>query len=298
MFERYTEKARQVIFFARYEASHFGSSSIETEHLLLGLLRGDKALINRFLPTAAFVESIRSQINSRTPTRDIVPTSVDLRLSQECKRALVYGGQEADHLNHKHIGTEHLLLGLLCSEKSFAAEILNQRGLALSQVREEIARPARISMGVYLATNSDSDYVDGEVQERNRSERDRGNIQTQFFVYFRNRLEQWGISVDPGLRLRVGPTRARVVDICVFLKDSTGVPFLCVEVVSSEDRVGRTLDRVNDYLAMGVPHVWVADPMTKAAFQITPTEGWREVKDGVLRTENPSFDVPLAEIFA
>ena len=49
MFERYTEKARRVIFFARYEASQFGSPYIETEHLLLGLLREDKALANRFL---------------------------------------------------------------------------------------------------------------------------------------------------------------------------------------------------------------------------------------------------------
>ena len=51
MFELYTEKARRVIFFARVEASQFGSSYIETEHLLLGLLREDKALANRFLPS-------------------------------------------------------------------------------------------------------------------------------------------------------------------------------------------------------------------------------------------------------
>ena len=72
MFERYTEKARRVIFFARYEASQFGSPYIETEHLLLGLLREDKALANRFLRSHAAVESIRKQIEdeifaSRTP---------------------------------------------------------------------------------------------------------------------------------------------------------------------------------------------------------------------------------------
>src|SRR6202521_5139978 len=61
MFERYTEKARRVIFFARYEASQFGSPYIETEHLLLGLLREDKALTNRFLRSHASVESIRKQ---------------------------------------------------------------------------------------------------------------------------------------------------------------------------------------------------------------------------------------------
>ena len=66
MFERYTEKARRVIFFARYEASQFGSPYIETEHLLLGLLREDKALANRFLRSHAAVESIRKQIEGHT----------------------------------------------------------------------------------------------------------------------------------------------------------------------------------------------------------------------------------------
>src|SRR6187399_2696102 len=140
MFERYTEKARRVIFFARYEASQFGSPYIETEHLLLGLLREDKALANRFLRSHAAIESIRKQIESHTTMRDKVSTSVDLPLSHECKRVLAYGAEEAERLNHKHIGTEHLLLGLLREEKCFAAEILHERGLRLSQVREEIAR--------------------------------------------------------------------------------------------------------------------------------------------------------------
>ena len=78
MFERYTEKARRVIFFARYEASQFGSPCIETEHLLLGLLREDKALANRFLRSSASVESIRKQIEAHTTLREKVSTSVDL----------------------------------------------------------------------------------------------------------------------------------------------------------------------------------------------------------------------------
>ena len=82
MFERYTEKARRVIFFARYEASQFGSPYIETEHLLLGLLREDKALTNRFLRSHASVESIRKQIEGRTTIREKVSTSVDLPLKQ------------------------------------------------------------------------------------------------------------------------------------------------------------------------------------------------------------------------
>ena len=140
MFERYTEKARRVIFFARYEASQFGSPYIETEHLLLGLLREDKQLANRFLRSHAAVDSIRKQIEGHTAVREKVSTSVDLPLSHECKRVLAYGAEEAERLSHKHIGTEHLLLGLLREEKCFAAEILHERGLRLSTIREELQR--------------------------------------------------------------------------------------------------------------------------------------------------------------
>ena len=140
MFERYTEKARRVIFFARYEASQFGSPFIETEHLLLGLMREDKQLANRFLRSHNAVDVIRKQIEGHTTPREKVSTSVDLPLSHECKRVLAYGAEEAERLNHKHIGTEHLLLGLLREEKCFAAEILHERGLRLSTIREELQR--------------------------------------------------------------------------------------------------------------------------------------------------------------
>src|SRR5205814_4092267 len=139
MFERYTERARRVIFFARYEASQFGSTTIETEHLLLGLIREDKNLTNRFLRSHSSIESIRKQIEGRTTIREKVSTSVDLPLSQECKRVLAYAAEEAERLGHEHIGTEHLLLGLLREEKSFAAELLHERGLRLSEFREEVA---------------------------------------------------------------------------------------------------------------------------------------------------------------
>jgi ATP-dependent Clp protease ATP-binding subunit ClpC len=140
MFERYTEKARRVIFFARYEASQFGCPYIETEHLLLGLLREDKALTNRFLRSHASIESIRKQVEGRTPVREKVSTSVDLPLSQECKRVLAFAAEEAERLSHKHIGTEHLLLGLLREDKSFAAEMLHERGLRLPALREDLNR--------------------------------------------------------------------------------------------------------------------------------------------------------------
>jgi ATP-dependent Clp protease ATP-binding subunit ClpC len=168
MFEKYTEKARRVIFFARFEASVFGSRRIETEHVLLGLLREHKALTNRFLRSHTSFESIRKQIEEHTIIREQVPTSVDLPLTNESKRALDYAAEEAERLSHKHIGTEHLLLGLLREEKCFAAQILMERGLRLSQVREELARHAGVAtLGGGRASGLDelSSYISDLVDE-------------------------------------------------------------------------------------------------------------------------------------
>jgi hypothetical protein len=138
MFERYTEKARRTIFFGRYEASQFGSPYIESEHLLLGLLREDKSLVNRFLKSHAAVESIRKQVGEQTVIREKVSTSVDLPLSNECKRILAYAMEEADNLSHKVIGTGHLFLGVLRENDCFAAKLLRERGVALGMARLQI----------------------------------------------------------------------------------------------------------------------------------------------------------------
>jgi ATP-dependent Clp protease ATP-binding subunit ClpC len=151
MFERYTEKARRVIFFARYEASQCGASAIEPPHLLLGLLREDKTLTARFLArAAASVEAIRREVEGRTTPTGLIygerargvaqQASVELPLASETKRVLAYAHEESDRLQHRHIGTEHLLLGLLREERSVVGEILAERGLRLAAVREEIAR--------------------------------------------------------------------------------------------------------------------------------------------------------------
>ena len=140
MFEKYTEKARRVVFFARYEASQYGSRYIETEHILLGLLREDRALTSRFFPRAdATLDSIKELVEGRTAIQEKVSTSVELPLSDESKRVLNHAAEEAERLLFNYIGTEHILLGLLREEKSVAAEILYEKGLRLSRVREELA---------------------------------------------------------------------------------------------------------------------------------------------------------------
>jgi len=139
MFERYTEKGRRVVFFARYEASQFGSLSIEPEHILLGLLREDRQLIAHFFPEpAAAVESMRKEIERRLPRNEMVSASVDLPLSPGVKRALNSADDEHKRLQHRNIGTGHLLLGILRERESIAAKVLEGHGLKLDKVREEI----------------------------------------------------------------------------------------------------------------------------------------------------------------
>jgi ATP-dependent Clp protease ATP-binding subunit ClpC len=141
MFERYTERARRVIFFARFEASQFGSTVIESEFLLLGLLREDRNICNRFMQMYS-AEQIRKQVETGLSVREKISTSIDLPLSGESRHILAYAAEEAERLNHRHIGTEHLLLGILREDKCGAAQILQGIGCDLATVREQLARHA------------------------------------------------------------------------------------------------------------------------------------------------------------
>lgn len=140
MFERYNEKARRTIFFARYEASRYGSPYIEIEFLLLGLLREDHALALRFFPSKTSFEAIRREIDRHQTPAEKTPTAVDLPLSNESKRVLTHAAEEADRLGHQGIGTEHLFLGIVREEQSFAAELLRRYAVNLEDVRKDIAQ--------------------------------------------------------------------------------------------------------------------------------------------------------------
>ena len=136
MFERYTEQARRVLFFARYEASQFGAEYVQPEHLVLGWFRQDKALARQFLSSHAATEELRKQIEGRFEVREKISTSADLPLDTDAKRVLAFAGDEAPASGE--IGTAHLLLGILRLGNHFAAEILRERGLSLEDVRQEL----------------------------------------------------------------------------------------------------------------------------------------------------------------
>ena len=142
MFDKYTEKARRVIFFARYEASQFGSPSIESEHLLLGILREDKGLVHQYLRSDTSIEDIRTRIEAHSGKRKPLPTNQDLPLSKEARRVLTYAEEESHELASATIGTEHLFLGLLRAKSSLAASLLSEHGIKISAVRDEPPAPA------------------------------------------------------------------------------------------------------------------------------------------------------------
>jgi len=162
-----------------------------------------------------------------------------------------------------------------------------------------------VSVEEYLRTSyrPDCDYVDGEVLERNVGEHDHSDLQTELAYYFRSRRKQWKLHAVVEQRVQVSPTRFRIPDVCIvkgpgphpaiFLEP----PFICIEVLSKKDRQIRTQKLIDDYLNFGVRYVWVFDPLDRRVWTYS-LEGSREVKDGVLRTENPSIEVSLAEVFA
>jgi hypothetical protein len=141
MFERYTERARRVLFFARYEASQLGSLTIEPEHLLLGLIREGKGLTSRiFARSRLSLDGIRREVEGRTAFHEKVSTSVEIPFAPDTKNVLRFAAEEADRLRHNYIGTEHLLLGILREERSEAAMMLIEKGMLLHTVREDIVQ--------------------------------------------------------------------------------------------------------------------------------------------------------------
>jgi ATP-dependent Clp protease ATP-binding subunit ClpA len=139
MFERYTERARRAIFFSRYECSMYGSTTIEPEHLLLGLLREDGNLVSRFAGAAVSAATVQNDVVRAIPVAEKISISVDLPLSNQSRHVLARAAEEAEKLKHRHVGTEHLLLGILGEEKSVAAAVLTRHGIKLQDVRHKLA---------------------------------------------------------------------------------------------------------------------------------------------------------------
>ncbi|MEW5807544.1 MAG: ATP-dependent Clp protease ATP-binding subunit [Acidobacteriota bacterium] len=138
MFEKFTDKAKRVLFIARYEASQSGSRVIGTEHILLGLLKEGEEITREIFERACIdMELLQAEIESRGPTKEKISTSVEIPFSEETKKVLLCAEEEAEKLMHHFVGTEHLILGLLRIEDSIGGKILIERGMKLYTVRED-----------------------------------------------------------------------------------------------------------------------------------------------------------------
>jgi Uma2 family endonuclease len=164
--------------------------------------------------------------------------------------------------------------------------------------------PLAISVEEYLNTayEPDCDYVDGTLIDRHVGEKQHSKTQRELLFYLHRKHRELGIFVIQEQRLRISHRRYRVPDVLVVAGPEpdeevfTEPPFLCIEVLSPQDRMSRMQEKIADYLSFGVPFVWVVDPRTRKAWVYTPG-GMHEVSDGLLRTDNPSIVVPLADIF-
>jgi Uma2 family endonuclease len=168
-----------------------------------------------------------------------------------------------------------------------------------------MATATTISVEQYLATTyrPDRDYIDGELRERNVGEYLHGALQAWFGFLFNLNAKSWGIRVSTEQRLRVAPKRIRIPDVCVF--EAGGAidpvpstpPLISIEILSKDDTLASLEDRIDDYLAFGVPNVWVFDPVQKRAYTCD-RDGIHPVREGVVGVPRTAIQLPIAEVFA
>ncbi len=136
-FEKFSERARRVLTLAQEEAQHLNHSYIGTEHILLGLLREEDGVAAKVLTSlGANLGKVRSGVEFIIG-RGEKPNTGEIGLTPRAKRVIELAIDEARHLGHNYIGTEHLLLGLLHEGGGVAAGVLDSFGITLEQVRNE-----------------------------------------------------------------------------------------------------------------------------------------------------------------
>jgi hypothetical protein len=261
---------------------------------------------------------------------------MDLPLSHECKRVLAYGAEESDRLNHKHIGTDHLLLGLLREEACFAAQMLRERGLILDLVQEQVRQSE-----APVAQDGSASFarLDQWLSEREA----RGGIWTVKQKSVASRATHFAIYAgdepkksEKGLEMAPAEKFAQIlkrIDFIVermegaianhefekarlysdeerkerenlralreqfnFEEPPPLVPLLCIELIRDE-RFSDVQKRCDDYIAEGVTPVWLLEPDFKRAYTVTKTEGLREFKGGILQIADPPQEMNLRRIF-
>jgi Uma2 family endonuclease len=164
--------------------------------------------------------------------------------------------------------------------------------------------PLLIPVEEYLNTtyHPDRDYIDGETQERNMGETPHGKLQVFLGWYFTNHRDEWRVEAITEQRVQITSSRFRIPDVCLISYDApdelivSTPPVLCIEILSRDDSMTEILQRVEDYLTLGVPAVWVVDPWRQRAYSIDPT-GTLHPEPELLRVPNTPIQVPTPELF-
>ncbi len=138
MWQRFTERARKVVFYAQEEAQKFGEGYVSTEHLLLGLVREADSVAARVLDKLGVsLNRVRAEVEKQLPRGDARPNQ-DMTLTPRAKRVIDLAYDEARNLNNNYIGTEHLLLGLIREGDGLAGRVLAKLGVELEKARREV----------------------------------------------------------------------------------------------------------------------------------------------------------------
>ncbi len=152
MYERFTDRARRVIQLADEEAQRYNHEYIGTEHILLGLVKeGSGVAANVLKNLDVDWKRVRLEVEKIVRSGPYFVTMGKLPQTPRTKQVLQYAMEEAFALDHKYVGTEHLLLGLLREQDGVAAQVLMNVGLKLVDVRREIVQV----LGVPVATPRD-----------------------------------------------------------------------------------------------------------------------------------------------
>jgi Uma2 family endonuclease len=167
-----------------------------------------------------------------------------------------------------------------------------------------MATAALISVEEYLSTSyrPDCDYIEGEVLERNLGQKDHSKLQGRLYAWFLSRERTLRLRAFVEQRVQVASRRFRVPDVCVVALPEpdeqifTAPPYICIEVLSPDDSFPGLQKRLDDYIVMAVPNIWVLDPSSRRSWSVTH-QGHFEALDGILRTSDDHVILPIADLF-
>ncbi len=167
--------------------------------------------------------------------------------------------------------------------------------------------PPQITLEEYLHTayHPDCDFVDGHLEERNRGGTRHSRLQMQLGHWFILHEREWNVRVMSELRTRVSPTRVRLPDVTVANYDAalneeevrTTPPLIAIEILSPDDRINRVVIRLKDFLNMGIPHVWLLDPVEQVGFTYTHA-GLKLVEESTIAVPESPIFLDLPKLFS